>query len=203
MAQVNTVGDRVRNVCKRRGLSQRELADLSGVSVSLVRKLEQGERQEVRLETARKLAAALRVPTTMLMPRRDGDDEVYPDVAADWEPVRRALAGQMPQPEEEPTPAGVRDAMHGLAPTLESHQYAAVTGVLPALLRDADALGDELEGRRIRSTVLNTTGYLLTQTRQFGLAELTLTRAIDAAGDSVSAARQARGCAGVCRALGR
>jgi transcriptional regulator with XRE-family HTH domain len=35
-----TVGERVRDVRKRRGLSQRQLADLSGVSVSLIRKLE-------------------------------------------------------------------------------------------------------------------------------------------------------------------
>ena len=36
MNDTRTVGDLVRDVRKRRGLSQRELADLSGVSVSLL-----------------------------------------------------------------------------------------------------------------------------------------------------------------------
>jgi tetratricopeptide (TPR) repeat protein len=56
--------------------------------------------------------------------------------------------------------------------------------VLPSLLRDADALPDEPGARQIRASLLNTTGYLLTQTRQFDTAEFTLTLAIDAAGDN-------------------
>jgi transcriptional regulator with XRE-family HTH domain len=191
MDQARTMGDRVRDVRKRRGLSQRELTELSGVSLSLVRKLEQGERDDIRMETARKLATALRVPTTTLMPRREDDGDTYPDTAADWEPVRRALAGRMSQPEDQPTPAGVRDAMRGLGPALTSHHYAAVKDVLPGLIRDADALGQEPEARKVRSGVLNTAGYLLTQTRQFDIAELTLARAIDTAGDRFDAAAAA------------
>jgi transcriptional regulator with XRE-family HTH domain len=197
MDETRTIGDRVRDVRKRRGLSQRELTDRSGVSLSLVRKLEQGERRDVRMETARKLATALRVPTTTLMPRHDDGDESYPDAAADWQPVRRALAGrtaqsgELPEPEEDPTPAGVRDAMRSLGPALASHHYAAVKDALPALLRDADALGPEPEARKVQSGILNTTGYLLTQTRQFDIAEMTLSRAIDAAGDRFDAAAAA------------
>lgn len=189
MPEVNTVGERLREVRKRRGLSQQDLAELSGVSVSLIRKLEQGEREDARVETLRKLAEALRVPTTSLMPHRDDGDKAYPDVAADWEPVRSALAGRMPPPEQEPTPAGVRDAMHSLAPALAAHQYAALPGALAAVLRDADALGPP--ERQLRSSVLTTAGYLLTQTRQFGVAEMTLSRAIDTAADRYAAAAAA------------
>ncbi|WP_280400087.1 helix-turn-helix domain-containing protein [Nocardia carnea] len=38
------LGERLQNIRKRRGLTQRELAEAAGVSLSLIRKLEQGER---------------------------------------------------------------------------------------------------------------------------------------------------------------
>ena len=80
MDQARTIGDKVRDVRKRRGLSQRELAELSGTSASLVRKLEQGERQDIRMPTARKLATALRVPTTTLLARSGDADHAPPAV---------------------------------------------------------------------------------------------------------------------------
>jgi transcriptional regulator with XRE-family HTH domain len=184
------IGVRVRDVRKRRGLSQEELAGSSGVSVSLIRKMEQGE-YGIRLATVRKLADALRVPTTTLMPGDRRSDDADPQMPGAWEPVQRALGGLMPQPEQESTVAGVRDAMRGLAPALGSHRYAELTGLLPGLLRDADALGNEPDARQVRADLLNTTGYLLTQTRQFAIAELTLTRAIDTAGDRFGAAAAA------------
>src|SRR5579875_593276 len=190
----NSVGARVQHIRKRRGLTQQELAGSAGVSVSLVKKLEQGERADVRVETARKLAAALRVPTTRLLPHHSGDgetDEAGTSTEAAWEPVRRALAGQAPQPEEPPTAAGVRGALRDLAPALTSHRYAAVTATLAALIRDADALDGEPDVRAVHADILTTVGYLLTQTRQFGVAELTLQRAIDAAPDRLAAAAAA------------
>src|SRR5215831_20013329 len=102
MDDSGSIGGRVREVRKRRGLTQRELADAAGVSVSLVSKLEQGERQDVRLETLRKLAVALRVPTSVLAADAARGREAPADVAADWEPVRRALADPQPLSAEEP-----------------------------------------------------------------------------------------------------
>ena len=58
---------RLRAVRKRRGLSQRELAKVSGVSFSLISKLEQGVVEGTRLETVRKLAVAMRMSTTDLL----------------------------------------------------------------------------------------------------------------------------------------
>ncbi|WP_433682232.1 helix-turn-helix domain-containing protein [Nocardia sp. CA-119907] len=54
------LGERLQSVRKRRGLTQRELAQASNVSVSLVRKIEQGERDDTRIETLRRMAAAMR-----------------------------------------------------------------------------------------------------------------------------------------------
>jgi transcriptional regulator with XRE-family HTH domain len=78
MDRARTIGDRVRDVRGRRGLSQRELSALSGLSLSLVRKLGQGERQDIRIETARKLAVSLDVPTMALI----GDSPALPPVTS-------------------------------------------------------------------------------------------------------------------------
>lgn len=67
LTEVAAIGTRLREARKRRGLTQRELARLSGVSVSLVRKLEQDDYGNgLRLETVRKLAVALSAPTSAL-----------------------------------------------------------------------------------------------------------------------------------------
>ncbi len=184
MQQADTLGDRLRNVRKRRGLSQRELADLSGVSVSLIRKLEQGEREDTRLETVRKLAVALRAPTSALVVRPDAED-ADSETAADWEPVRRALAGVVAQPEEPPTAEGVAAVLADTRPALAVNQYSGVRAVLPGLLRDADGLNGQ--GRKVRSRVLNMTGWLLVQTRQWDAADTALHLAVDGAADRLEA----------------
>jgi transcriptional regulator with XRE-family HTH domain len=112
MSQGHTTVDlsaRLQAVRKRRGLSQRELANLAGVSASLVRKIEQGVVQDTRLETVRRLASALRVPTTQLLERPHSDDQ--PVTTEIWEPTKRALIGLMEQPGEPPTVEGVRRAI--------------------------------------------------------------------------------------------
>jgi transcriptional regulator with XRE-family HTH domain len=64
-------GARVREARKWRGLTQQELASASGLSISLITKLEQGAHGGIRLETAHKLAIVLRVTTTALMSEPD------------------------------------------------------------------------------------------------------------------------------------
>lgn len=185
------IGDRLRSVRKRRGLTQRELASSAGVSISLVRKIEQYEREDIRVETALKLARALRVPTSMILARDFAPDDAAPDVMTAWEPVRRALAGQAGHPDGEVTAAGITAAIRDLGPSLTAHRYSTVRDILPLVLRDADALDEGPAARKVHSDILTTVGYLLTQTRQFGIAELTLGRAIDAASDRLDAAAAA------------
>ncbi|WP_432924254.1 helix-turn-helix domain-containing protein [Microbispora sp. CA-135349] len=112
-----TVGEHIRSVRKRRGLTQQGLADLAGVSASLIRKLEQDARRDVRLETLRKIAVALKVPTTSLMIRHNAEpaDEKTFDK---WRPVRRALYGLDGSPAEAPTREGLGSALDGVAPRL-------------------------------------------------------------------------------------
>ncbi|MFY7628294.1 helix-turn-helix domain-containing protein [Streptomyces sp. NY05-11A] len=85
------IGKRLQEVRRRRGMTQRQLASESGVSLSLIRKLEQGERADTRLESARQLAHALRVPTTNLLADHEDEPEAAAGTDDRWEGVRRAL----------------------------------------------------------------------------------------------------------------
>jgi transcriptional regulator with XRE-family HTH domain len=70
-----SIGERLRQLRGERALTQETLAALSGVSVDLVKKLEQGKRESARLTTLAALADALDVPLSQLMdkrPRLDG-----------------------------------------------------------------------------------------------------------------------------------
>lgn len=185
-----SIGDRLRDTRKRRGLTQRELATRSGVSLALVRKLEQGAHRDTRLETARKLAAALHVPTVALITEHVEEGATTSTVER-WAPVRRALAGQYPSDDtgEAPTVAGVADAFAGVRPLFSKDRYAELAAVLPALLRDANVLaGPEPESRRLRVQIWQLAGWLLTQTRQFDAAEDALERALRESADRLQGA---------------
>lgn len=184
-------GERVRNARKRAGLTQAELSEQCP-DVSL-RHLQQIERGEIspRLYALRQIAVALRVRTTDL---QDGRDAEYADAdtEATWAPVRDALIGRIPPGDEPATFEGVRSSFDALRMMIGSNQYAEIAKLLPGLLRDLDQMEDhehEHEGRTIRARILNMTGWLLTQCRQFDAAEATLARSIDAAEDRIEAAQ--------------
>ncbi|MCE7079808.1 helix-turn-helix domain-containing protein [Streptomyces sp. ST2-7A] len=171
-------GDRLREARKRAGLTQRELAGAAGLSFSLISKLEQGARQDTRLETARRLAAALGVPTTALLvaeyqPPQDSDP------AVPWAPVRAALldpnAEEAVEGDHPPTIAGVTGALNAMGTRLVKEDLAAAAEMLPRLLRDAAALGGPVQAR-----VLLLAGRLMIQTRQYDAAALALDRAEEA-----------------------
>ncbi|MGW8377715.1 helix-turn-helix transcriptional regulator [Streptomyces sp. ODS28] len=184
------VGARLRDVRKRRGMTQRELASESGVSLSLIRKLEQGEREDTRLETVRALAVALRVPTTRLVAA--SAEEAAEDTATDrWAPVRSALWTPLRRDDlgEPPTVEGMRDAVDAVLPLFSGDRFAELAPVLPPLLRDADVLAEtDPGGRAVRMRLLQLTGWLLTQTRQFEAAESALERSLDDATDRLQRA---------------
>ncbi|WP_432864894.1 helix-turn-helix domain-containing protein [Microbispora rosea] len=183
-----TIGERIRSVRKRRGLTQQGLADLAGVSASLIRKLEQDARRDVRLETLRKISVALKVPTTSLMIRHDAEpaDEQTLDL---WGPVRRALYSLEGPPLEAPTREGLGSALESSMPLWKQDRYSQIATMLPMMLRDADALVEaDLSARHVRGRLLHLTGWLMTQTRQFDEAEFALSRAMDDMNDPLDAA---------------
>jgi transcriptional regulator with XRE-family HTH domain len=184
-----TIGDRLRELRKRRGLSQRELAQRSGVSISLIRKLEQGELTDTRLETARRLAVALRVPTGRLICR--DADPADTQTVDQWASVRAALLAPPPDQliEDEPTTEGVADALRATEPLFDAVNLDGLARVLPPLLRDADALaGTDPRTRAVRVRTFQLAGWLLTQTRQYEAAAAAVERALDSAADRLDGA---------------
>jgi transcriptional regulator with XRE-family HTH domain len=180
MEQVGSIGDRIRSVRKRRGLTQRDLAQSAGMSLSLVKKLEQGSITDVRLETLHKFAIVLKVPTSCLVTGPEQPDPVTPE---QWADVREALyrSGCDDGLGEEATPDGVLASLASLMPAWRANEYSQVHDMLPVLIRDALSLGDD--GRVARSRVLNATAWLLTMTRQFDDALTAARLALDAAPD--------------------
>ncbi|MEV1198635.1 helix-turn-helix domain-containing protein [Microbispora rosea] len=183
-----TIGEQIRSVRKRRGLTQQGLADLADVSASLIRKLEQDVRRDVRLETLRKIAVALKVPTTSLMTRHEAEpaDEETLD---QWGAVRRALYSLDRPPSEAPTREGLISTLEASMPLWKKDRYSQVATMLPVMLRDADALVEaDLSARHVRGRLMHLVGWLMTQTRQFDEAEFALSRAMDDMNDSLDAA---------------
>ncbi|MEO3752476.1 helix-turn-helix transcriptional regulator [Streptomyces sp. B6B3] len=183
------IGARLEDLRKRRGLSQQELAQAASVSLSTIRKLEQGEQRDTRLETARKLAAALRVPTTRLLDRGEETPESDHVPEEAWRAVQHAVErpqerGDLPAP----TLDGVEAALAAARAAYFGGDFIALAQVLPPLLRDTDALGDSAAARHVRARVLHFTGAALTQVRQWEGADSALDHALDAAPDAATAA---------------
>jgi len=187
------MGGRVRDVRKRRGLSQRELATAAGVSLSTVKKIEQGTYGGVRLETAHKLAIVLRVPTSALVTEPDAPVP-SPQAVQRWEPVRLALEGAPGgQPDGEPTLEGIRSAFADVVASLLAGRFSEVGAVLPALLRDTDALvsvsanGGRTAARSLRAQVRQVAGSLMLHTWQFETAGRAFDMAMADASDPLTA----------------
>lgn len=192
MPETQTIGRRIQSVRKRRGLSQDELAARADVSVSLIRQLEQDQRQDTRLETLRKIAVALRVPTAELAPQSIAKDAA-PDDVQRWEPVRRALEGTATlTPTDPPTLAGLQDAFNAAKPLLRRGEFTELIPRLTKMLTDADTLVDasspaSTAARRLRSRIREMASCLMTLTWQFDSAELAGRLALDDAPDVRSA----------------
>ncbi|MDL4772555.1 helix-turn-helix domain-containing protein [Actinomadura xylanilytica] len=167
------LAERLQSVRKRRGLTQKDLAFHSGVSLSLIRKLEQGEREDTRLETLRKLAKSLQVSTSDLIIRPEPGEIT----SGEWESIRDALLGLNGRPDEMPTAAGVAGAVEAAEVLFTDNRFDELGELLPALLRDVLALGDG--ERQLRSRGVHLAAHLLIMARQFAAAEIALRRALD------------------------
>ncbi|MER6999486.1 helix-turn-helix domain-containing protein [Streptomyces sp. NPDC000410] len=112
-----SIGDRVARLRMRRKLTQEGLAERAGLSVDVIRKLEQGVRQTARLTTLNALARALDVEPSTLVAQPTtfevrSDDE-QPSVLALRQAVSPVsdLLGQESDPEEAPTVAQLRASL--------------------------------------------------------------------------------------------
>ncbi|WP_431977866.1 helix-turn-helix domain-containing protein [Micromonospora haikouensis] len=202
-----TVGDRLAEIRRESRLTQEQLAERSGVSVEVIRKLEQGSRGTARLDTLHALARALGVATSALL----GDAS---QAAAQGEPGHRQLslaeirrviapvrgidgAPLMVPAGEPPGLDALRGNLHAADRVYNAGDYAVALRVVPPLLVNmraaVDLAGDErrAEAYDLLARAQHLAGGLLIQLRSDDLAQTALSEALDTAqrsGDRVVAA---------------
>ncbi|GAA0934188.1 helix-turn-helix transcriptional regulator [Nonomuraea longicatena] len=220
MANVNTEpGARLRELRKRRGLTQEDLAEMANLSVPVIKKIEQGG--TARMETFRQIAKVLGVTTVWFVaagpprPTADnGDDTVLaairsaitPPIGFDGTPILGTAD------HDDVALSRLVDAAAAVNRVYHADRYEDLAYLLPALIRSANYHVAHLDGaertqaRRTRSAVLALSGRYLIQIRAHDLALLTLqdaTRDAVAAGDQALAASAMSGQAWAMLRQGR
>lgn len=207
-----SVGEKLARIRTRRGMTQEELAERSGVSVATIRKLEQGGRVTARVSTLHRLARGLRVRTSDLFgvaqpEPANGETQQIALMA-----LRHVLTPARNVPNEafpnddtgEPDIARLRasiDAANGL---YHDDDYATTCAVLPVLIGEARAAERELSGNdrdqalALLGQALQLAGAVLIQTRQYDLAYQALSGSIDAAERTGQPIAAASGVVSLC-----
>jgi transcriptional regulator with XRE-family HTH domain len=204
------LGGNLRRWRLRRGYSQGELADRAGVSINVVRKLEQsnglgGRPRGVRLETLYELARALDVQTAQLFSPGDPEPADQDPAQRTLLPIRVALTPPLPLKvtahSGQPAPPDLTELHRRLGESVQLYhrdRYDAIALALPQMIASAHSVvacggnGDECAGAlRLRAEVMQLAGWFLTQVGAYDLAYQAIKEAItdaDASGDQIAAA---------------
>jgi transcriptional regulator with XRE-family HTH domain len=190
------LGERLGQLRRRRGMTQEALAELSGVSVSVIRKLERGERDSAGLSTVRKFASALGVPTMKLfapMPAFSGlVDEHERDDLYD---LRRVLAPPggvdgarvLSLADDDRAPGDLVGSLRIADKLFRDDDFTAAATTLPTLITQARvAVAESNQKQQLSAWAQLARAYLLaasllTQLRKDDLAYHTLGLALEAA----------------------
>ncbi|WP_326807496.1 MULTISPECIES: helix-turn-helix transcriptional regulator [unclassified Streptomyces] len=142
-----TIGDRIGRLREQRGLTQEQMAARAGVSVDVVRKLEQNRRLTARMATLNALAQALDVEVSVLVgapavfePSPEGREE--PSLLLLRQavsPVSDLLAEDDDPEDPPPTIGALRAALRSTEHIRREGRVGQVGAVLPQLIRDARA----------------------------------------------------------------
>lgn len=179
-----TLGEQLAVYRRRRGMSQRDLAESAGVSVDIVRKLEQGQRRAARLDTVASLAQALDITPAELLgkPRGLGGGAEDGEISA----LRRSILGLSVTAADVPPFDELRAATADLWRLYWSGRYAELARELPARIGQARAFtsadGDRRRAYALLAELMQLTGSLLAQVAHEDLAHLALAGAERAAG---------------------
>ncbi|MEW2570513.1 helix-turn-helix transcriptional regulator [Streptomyces sp. NPDC047070] len=195
MAKEDDLGRTLRRLRKLSSLTQEELAEHSGVSVEVIRQLEQGRKRSARLPTLHALANGLGVELTTVL----GDP---PGVAANRESdgprfvaVRRAVmpalwAPPPPPPAEDFSLDHLREQIADGWSGYHGAEFDTVLKSLPDLISDARsaAASEDSDVRQpgfaALSKVLQLAGHVAVRMGKTDLALIALERAIEAAAQS-------------------
>ncbi|GAA1873990.1 helix-turn-helix transcriptional regulator [Myceligenerans crystallogenes] len=144
-----TIGDRIAHHRKVRRLTQTALAERASVSVSILRKIEQGSRDATPVLVAA-LAKALSVDVSTLNGQPYDRNGRRPDqIHALMPPLRRALAywDVAPAPETSPRGWGLLEAdAREVSRLRQAGQHMQVAARLPALLLETTARAEDTIG---------------------------------------------------------
>ena len=141
------MGDRIAELRLRRNLTQEQLAGRAGLSIDVVRKLEQGQRRSARLATINALARALDTEPSFLVGQPSTFEGAH---AVETEPpsvfaLRQAvspltdLLGGETDPEEPPTIAALQRSLASTDVIRREGRMGEIGALLPQLIRDARA----------------------------------------------------------------
>jgi transcriptional regulator with XRE-family HTH domain len=188
----STTADRCRELRRRRGWSQEDLADAANISVASVRKVEQGG--QARMETLHKIARALGVVTvtfvspTAPQPQEASIDDlvladmrsaIHPPVSMSGHPLFAAYLG-------DPDLQALRRSVRSIAVDYHKDRYDHLASVMPAVVRSAhfhveafDTGRDHDEALRLRADITGLAGRYLIQIRAHDLALIALHRSIE------------------------
>ncbi|MGH3566025.1 MAG: helix-turn-helix domain-containing protein [Pseudonocardia sp.] len=184
----STLTKRLYELRRRRGLTQRELADAAGISVDVIRKLEQGQRSSALLTTLVVIAQALDTDLGELIGTPRGlvvgaeDSEVLR--------LRQAVLGITPTSVEAVSQDDLQSSIEALWQCYWHAHYGDLARRLPAALATARATAHVATGADVRSAqasvaiLLQLTASLLTQLAHEDLAHVALHSALAAAGQS-------------------
>ncbi|WP_435175882.1 helix-turn-helix domain-containing protein [Actinacidiphila sp. bgisy145] len=185
------LGRTLRRLRRPAGLTQEELAERSGVSVDVIRQLEQRRKHSARLPTLHALANGLGVELTTLLGDPPGlaagGDHDGPRFVA----VRRAIMPPLwgpgpPPPEADFSPDRLRERIADAWTHYHAAEFDTVMKVLPDLIADARsaAAGSEAgraDGFAALGKALQLGGHVAVRMGKTDLALTGLERAIEAA----------------------
>ncbi|AEN11598.1 MULTISPECIES: helix-turn-helix transcriptional regulator [unclassified Streptomyces] len=189
------LGRALRRLRRLASLTQEELAERSGVSVDVIRQLEQGRKHSARLPTLHALANGLGVELTTLL----GDPPAVSSSGENDGPrfvaVRRAVMPVLWGPEPEPpgpgfSPVRLREQIAEGWTQYHSAEFDTVTKALPDLISDARAATasaddeDRRAGYAALAKALQLAGHVAVRMGKTDLALISLERATDAAQQS-------------------
>ncbi|MEV3950724.1 MULTISPECIES: helix-turn-helix domain-containing protein [Streptomyces] len=189
------LGRTLRRLRRLASLTQEELAERSGVSVDVIRQLEQGRKHSARLPTLHALADGLGVELTTLL----GDPPAVTSSGENDGPrfvaVRRAIMPALRGPE--PRPPGPEFSSERLREQIaegwtqyHSAEFDTVMKALPDVISDARSAttsgsdDDRRAGFAALGKALQLAGHVAVRMGKTDLALISLERATDAAGRS-------------------
>ncbi|GAB3159345.1 hypothetical protein GCM10027059_05440 [Myceligenerans halotolerans] len=185
MPSTNSLGEKIRAARTQRHMTQNDLAGRAGVSLDLISKLEQGQRNSARLDSLAKIAGALDTNAAELLGKPKGlmlgaeNGEILG--------LRRAIIGIAGPGDEPPAPELLRNQLRDLWSLYWRGKYAVLARELPALIqaarqarRKVPAAGQR-EAHALLAETLQLTASLLTHLGVEDLAQLALSEALGSA----------------------